>query len=93
MRLLLRIGQPHGLFGDQRQYLADLQSIGGIAAALDQFDIKTLAAHPAFWATAAQTAMAKQSIWPQEMVSPSGLVRTKACGSTVFFPAHFSAPS
>lgn len=44
----------------------------------DQFDIKNLAANPAFWAKAAQTAMAKQDVWPSETVSPSGLIKTEA---------------
>lgn len=41
----------------------------------ERFDIKTLAANPAFWARAAEMAKAKKDVWPDENVSPSGLVR------------------
>lgn len=43
----------------------------------EQFDIKTLASNPAFWAKAAMTAMAKKDVWPEEIVSPSGLVKAE----------------
>ncbi|HEX7857992.1 MAG TPA: cupin domain-containing protein [Sphingobium sp.] len=43
----------------------------------ERFDIKTLAANPAFWAKAAETAKAKRDIWPEENSSPSGLIRTE----------------
>jgi hypothetical protein len=43
----------------------------------EQFDIKTLASNPAFWAKAAETAKLKKDVWPGEDVSPSGLVEMR----------------
>lgn len=45
--------------------------------ATGNFDIKLLARNPAYWARAAETTRAKQHVWPDERVSPSGLTSTE----------------